>query len=181
VTDDQQQVHALRSLPLAGKLEVLYAMRSQRDGVRLTDPGVAKAINVMVRERHEKNEAARRQQAERDGTPYDQEEADARLRASTISPAYIWQLRCGKKDNPTIRHLMAIADWFGVEPSLLLPPGREHPDGQLEPLQALSRADVVRLALRAQDLSPGHLGMIRELVEQARKLEGLEDDEPSTP
>lgn len=32
----------------------------------------------------------------------------------TISQSYIWQLRKGKKDNPTLKHLQALADFFGV-------------------------------------------------------------------
>lgn len=32
----------------------------------------------------------------------------------TISQSYIWQLRKGRKDNPTLKHLQALADFFGV-------------------------------------------------------------------
>lgn len=30
----------------------------------------------------------------------------------SISPAYLWQLRNGIKDNPTVAHLRAIAEFF---------------------------------------------------------------------
>lgn len=36
----------------------------------------------------------------------------------TISQSYIWQLRKGKKDNPTLKHLQALADFFGVPAGL---------------------------------------------------------------
>ena len=35
----------------------------------------------------------------------------------TFSPAYLWQLRTGAKDNPTMRHLEALARFFEVSPS----------------------------------------------------------------
>jgi transcriptional regulator with XRE-family HTH domain len=31
-----------------------------------------------------------------------------------ISHTYIWQLRTGRRDNPTIQHLTALATYFGV-------------------------------------------------------------------
>ena len=33
-----------------------------------------------------------------------------------ISQAYVWQLRKGKKDNPTRKHIAALAAFFGVSP-----------------------------------------------------------------
>src|ERR1700744_1846584 len=33
-----------------------------------------------------------------------------------ISSTYIWQLRTGRKTNPTHRHLVALAAFFGVSP-----------------------------------------------------------------
>jgi transcriptional regulator with XRE-family HTH domain len=38
----------------------------------------------------------------------------------SISTAYIWQLRSGIKTNPTVQHLRAIADFFGVPASYLI-------------------------------------------------------------
>ena len=35
----------------------------------------------------------------------------------TISVSYLWLLRTGQKDNPTLRHLEAIAGYFGVPPA----------------------------------------------------------------
>jgi transcriptional regulator with XRE-family HTH domain len=35
----------------------------------------------------------------------------------TFSSAYLWQLRTGAKDNPTIRHIEALARFFDVSPS----------------------------------------------------------------
>lgn len=33
-----------------------------------------------------------------------------------ISSTYIWQLRTGRRDNPTQKHLSALAAFFGVSP-----------------------------------------------------------------
>ena len=35
----------------------------------------------------------------------------------TFSSAYLWQLRIGAKDNPTMRHLQALARFFQFSPS----------------------------------------------------------------
>src|SRR5690242_13076951 len=47
-----------------------------------------------------------------------EEVADAVRRAGgpTISATYVWQLRKGLRDNPTKKHLEALADFFGVSP-----------------------------------------------------------------
>ena len=37
-----------------------------------------------------------------------------------ISSTYVWQLRTGRRDNPTQRHLSALAAFFGVLPHVLL-------------------------------------------------------------
>ena len=43
----------------------------------------------------------------------------------SISPAYLWQLRSGLKSNPTISHLRAIAEYFGVPASYLIDEGED--------------------------------------------------------
>jgi hypothetical protein len=39
-----------------------------------------------------------------------------------ISSTYVWQLRTGRRDNPTLRHLSALATFFGVSPHVFLRP-----------------------------------------------------------
>src|ERR671927_1382388 len=56
----------------------------------------------------------------RDGGEYSFEEVAEALRergGPTISATYLWQLRKGIRDNPTKRHLEALADFFGVSPA----------------------------------------------------------------
>jgi transcriptional regulator with XRE-family HTH domain len=95
----------------------------------------------------------------------------------TISAAYVWQLRKGMRDNPTKRHLEALADFFGVPPSYFFDEDAAHRvDAELELLAALRDGGVRDVALRASGLSEDSLTTIRAMIEQARRLEGLPDD-----
>jgi transcriptional regulator with XRE-family HTH domain len=40
-----------------------------------------------------------------------------------VSATYLWLLRTGQRDNPTLRHLLALARFFGVSPVYFLPDG----------------------------------------------------------
>jgi transcriptional regulator with XRE-family HTH domain len=96
----------------------------------------------------------------------------------TISAAYVWQLRKGLRDNPTKRHLEALADFFGVPPSYFFDQDTaERIDDQLRLLAALRDARVSGLALRASGLSEESLSAIAAMIEQARKFEGLPGDD----
>lgn len=102
---------------------------------------------------------------------------------STVSATYLWQLRKGLRDNPTKRHLEALADFFGVTPAYFFDEeAAERIDAELELLAALRDASVRGVALRAAGLSPDTLQAIRGIIEQARRLEGLGDgDEDADP
>jgi len=92
----------------------------------------------------------------------------------TISPSYIWYLRTGRRDNPTRKHLEALARFFGVSPAYFLDDeAAERIDAQLDLLAALRDAGVREIALRASGLSPRSLAAIREMVNHVRELEGL--------
>ncbi|ORT57416.1 hypothetical protein [Streptomyces sp. CB03238] len=92
----------------------------------------------------------------------------------TISATYIWQLRTGRKTNPTKRHLEALARYFGVQPAYFLDDVHaERVDEQLALLDALKEADVRSLALRASGLSQSSRQSIAKLVNQLRDVEGL--------
>ncbi len=93
----------------------------------------------------------------------------------SISAAYLWQLRSGLKTNPTIAHLRAIAEFFGVPASYLIDEGDErHISDQLEALRTFRDAGVRDLAARAHGLTPASLEGIRRMVDQARLFERLE-------
>ena len=105
------------------------------------------------------------------------EEVAAALRergGPTISATYIWQLRRGHRDNPTKRHLEALADFFGVPPAYFFDDAAaERVDAELQLLAAMRDASVRGVALRAFGLSAEGLGMVRDVIEYARKVEGL--------
>jgi transcriptional regulator with XRE-family HTH domain len=97
----------------------------------------------------------------------------------TISASYVWQLRRGLKDNPTKKHLEALADFFGVPPSYFFDDeAAARVDAQLELLAAFRDTSVRRMALRAAGLSPESLGAVAETIERLRQLEGLAGPEP---
>jgi transcriptional regulator with XRE-family HTH domain len=117
-----------------------------------------------------------------DGAEYTHEEVATaiRERGITISHTYVWQLRTGIRDNPTKRHLEALAEFFGVPASYFLDEDVEHINAQLELLTALRDGGVRSVALRAMGLSSRSLDAIRGMIEHARQIEGL-PEEPAPP
>ncbi|NIZ89647.1 helix-turn-helix transcriptional regulator [Kineosporiaceae bacterium B12] len=94
----------------------------------------------------------------------------------TISAAYLWMLRNGKRDNPTMRHLEALASFFGVPPGYFFDDAlAAKVDEQLDLLASLRDVDVRRVALRASGLSTESLATIAEMIERVRQLEGLSE------
>lgn len=92
-----------------------------------------------------------------------------------ISPSYLQQLRTGIKDNPTKRHIEALATFFGVPPAYFFDEAlAAEVDAQLDLLLALRDANVRDLALRADGLSAESLRVVAEMVRRARQLEGLD-------
>ncbi|WP_068183911.1 helix-turn-helix domain-containing protein [Mycobacterium sp. UM_CSW] len=92
----------------------------------------------------------------------------------SISPAYLWQLRSGVKDNPTVQHLRAIAEFFGVPASYLIDRDPDAQiDAQLNLLQALRDNGVRDLAMRASGLTPQALNSVALILDRVRELERL--------
>ncbi|MCK8679567.1 MULTISPECIES: helix-turn-helix domain-containing protein [Streptomyces] len=114
-----------------------------------------------------------------DGNEYTFEEVAGAIKAQggpTISATYLWQLRKGLRDNPTKRHLEALAGFFGVPPAYFFDDAEaERIDAELALLAALRDAPVRQIALRARGLSPKSLDAIRDMVDHVRALEGLPD------
>ncbi|MFH8747474.1 helix-turn-helix domain-containing protein [Streptomyces rimosus] len=90
----------------------------------------------------------------------------------SISHTYIWQLRTGRRDNPTIQHLTALAKFFGVPVSYFLnAEAAQQIDTELELLAALREADVTEIALRAADLSPDSRESMTAMIRKIWELE----------
>jgi len=119
----------------------------------------------------------------RDGGEYSFEEVAEAIRAKggpTISATYLWQLRKGLRDNPTKRHLEALAGFFGVPPAYFFDDAEtERINAELDLLTALRDAPIRQIALRANGLSAKSLQTIAEMIDRVRELEGL--PQPTTP
>ena len=73
----------------------------------------------------------------------------------TISASSLWLLRTGRKTNPTLGHLEALAGYFGVPPGHFFDAAlTDAATGDAEGLAALRDFEVRRLAVRAAGLSP---------------------------
>jgi transcriptional regulator with XRE-family HTH domain len=119
-----------------------------------------------------------------DQPPISNATASAAIKEKTgvsISSAYLWQLRNGTKENPTVAHLRALAQFFGLPASYLIDttpnPGLE---AQLNLLQALRDHGVRDIALRASGLTPRALNNLASMIDHVRRLERLPPIEPAS-
>ena len=116
-----------------------------------------------------------------DRGPYTPAEVAAAINAAAgdnvISATYMWQLKTGRRDNPTYKHVMALSRFFGVSPTYFFDEA-ETERGAIPPEVALAlKDDAVRdLVLRAAGLSEHSLKAIAGMVDSARELE-----EPARP
>lgn len=103
----------------------------------------------------------------------------------TISQSYIWQLRKGKKNNPTFKHLQALAAFFGVPVSYFFDDEMtDRVDQQLAELKAeqarlnriMGSSDAQLMALRAGELSPQGRRQVMDLLDVVHRLERAERD-----
>lgn len=111
--------------------------------------------------------------------PYTAEEVARAISAAgiPISGSYIWLLRKGQRDNPTLKHLEGLARFFGVPPAYFFDDQvRERVNAEMSLLTALRDAKVQRIALRAAGLSEKSLKSISEVIDRVRELEGLPVD-----
>ncbi|GCD33565.1 hypothetical protein OEIGOIKO_01286 [Streptomyces chrestomyceticus JCM 4735] len=110
---------------------------------------------------------------------------DINIRAGeqVISGNYIWQLRKGKRDNPTKRHIEALAEYFGVPAAYFHDQqdagsggaAADRTDQPPELLEAMQDAGVIAMAARFMDMSAESRTAVLEMIDRVRKLEGLPD------
>ncbi|MFJ1702735.1 helix-turn-helix domain-containing protein [Kitasatospora sp. NBC_00374] len=109
------------------------------------------------------------------GEPYSHEEVARACREAsgeTFSATYLWQLRTGRRDNPTKRHLEALAQFFQVPPSYFFDDEQsDRITEELALLGAMRNAGVREVALRAVTLSPEGLGTISDMIEAIARRE----------
>jgi transcriptional regulator with XRE-family HTH domain len=92
----------------------------------------------------------------------------------TISASYLWYLRTGQRDNPTLKHLNALARFFGVPAAYFFDDETANQvEAELALLTAMKDARIRDVALRADGLSAESLDTIRDVIARVRQLEGL--------
>ncbi len=110
-----------------------------------------------------------------DGDEYTYGEVVAEINARGIaktSDTYLCDLRNGTKDNPRIKHVEAIANFFGVPATYFLD-GDESAArlySQLAALPVYGDPDVERIALLMIDLPPAVRKAITQIIEHAYQI-----------
>jgi transcriptional regulator with XRE-family HTH domain len=106
------------------------------------------------------------------------EDAARAIRAGggpTISASYLWLLRTGRKDNPTLRHVEALARYFGVPPAYFFDglddAEAEGIEADLEARTALRDPETRALATRAARLSEASRRALSRLAEHLEEVE----------
>jgi ESX-1-secreted protein regulator len=112
-----------------------------------------------------------------DRGPYTNQEVAKLLRergGPTLSHVYLWQLRTGRRDNPTRRHLEALAGFFGVPVAYFFDDDTAAKvASELEFVQQLRENKVQRVAARVAGLSPQSMEQILAAIEHIREQEGM--------
>jgi len=93
-----------------------------------------------------------------------------------MSAAYLSQLRTGQRTEPSHSRLAAIAKFFGVDVRYFTDDETaQATDDQLEFLAAMRDGGVRAVAVRAAGLSDTALEAVKALIDNARRLEGLDE------
>ncbi|MEV7559278.1 helix-turn-helix domain-containing protein [Streptomyces sp. NPDC048331] len=116
---------------------------------------------------------------------YSNEQVASAIRGTgvSISQSYIWQLRKSRKSNPTLRHLQALAAFFGVPTAYFVDDAATaRIEAQLAALaaeqarlhEASQGSDVKLMAMRAGQLSHKHRKQVMDLLDVVYRLEQAE-------
>lgn len=110
-----------------------------------------------------------------DGDEYTYGEVVAGINARDIaktSDTYLCDLRIGKKDNPRIKQIEAIADFFGMPVTYFLDGDKSAARmyAQLAALPVYGDPGVERMVLLISDLSPTVREAIAEIIEHAHQI-----------
>lgn len=116
---------------------------------------------------------------------YSNEQVAAAVReaGTPISQSYIWQLRKSKKTNPTLKHLQALARFFGVPTAYFVEDETTaRVTEQLARLaaeqarlhEASQGSDVKLMAMRAGQLTQEHRKQVMDLLDVVYRLEQAE-------
>lgn len=111
--------------------------------------------------------------------PYTYEQVAAQLAADgcDISVSYLWQLRKGERDNPTLRHVQGIAHFFGVPASYFFDTDEEQRvNAQLALVASMRDARVRNLALRAHGLTESDFAALNAMMTSLKEARGTPEE-----
>jgi transcriptional regulator with XRE-family HTH domain len=91
-----------------------------------------------------------------------------------MSGPYLCLLRTGKRTNPSIQNIQAIADYFGVPTSYLVDTEADaEVEAELRLVKAMRDAGVRDIAARLSGLTPESIANLAGLIDRLRVLEKL--------
>ncbi|SDN44106.1 helix-turn-helix domain-containing protein [Allokutzneria albata] len=109
------------------------------------------------------------------GEQHSHEEVARACREATgesFSATYLWQLRTGRRDNPTKRHLEALAEFFQVPAAYFFDDEQGAAIAkELDLLGALRNNAIRQMALRAVNLSEEGLGTVNDIIDAIERRE----------
>ena len=113
-----------------------------------------------------------------DGSEYSYRQVAAgieRLVGYRTSSSYLQELRAGLRTSPTMKYLHGLCAFFGVPVAYFFDEDlAARVDAQLELAASLRDPAVRKLAIHAAGLSPDALDAITQIVDHARRIEGLD-------
>lgn len=95
-----------------------------------------------------------------DGSEYAPEDIQAATNKA-ITASYIWRLRSGKADNPTIKVVKLLSDFFGVQPSFFLDDFKQ--DDAADSLQN-------QVLMRSAGLTTADQQILLEMAKQIKRV-----------
>ena len=117
--------------------------------------------------------------------PYTDVEVAAAVEADgqvTMSESFLYSLRSGRRDNPSLSRLGALAKFFGVDPNFFFDDAvTQAVTEELAFVAALRDSGVKGLAMRAAGLSEFGLEQLQQMAELVRRVEGLPAPTGGTP
>lgn len=109
--------------------------------------------------------------------PYtDREVADAinqRYGEKRIDRSYVWMLRTGQRDNPTKKHLEALAEFFDVPVAYFFDDAAaSRIDAELDLIVAFRDSGVKRIALRVAGLDEDACEAVVTMIDVLQRMRG---------
>lgn len=100
----------------------------------------------------------------------------------SVTPNHIRALRSGRRDNPSFRLLMGLAELFRVPLDYFVDESAaEEIRESLDALVAMRDTGVEQVMLRAHGVSSESLGSVLTLLDQIRRIEGLDAPQQDPP